>query len=285
MRDGVASETAYRAGMARALHQVADQPRIFNDPLAHHFVRPEDASRLHKTGRGPLWRAMRGALAARSRITEDALHDAVARGIRQYVVLGAGFDTYALRSPHAQHGLQVFEVDHPDTQAAKRRMAETSGLVIPPTLRWAPVDFSKQHLADGLAAAGFDFARPAFFSFLGVSMYLPEAALHDTFRTIAQRCAPGTEVMFDYVVQPRLLPWLDRFALAVTRRRVAQMGEQMQTFLDPQEVPALLRSLGFSRCEPVDLAAFATRIREEHRLPASRKPPRFGMGRMAHAVV
>lgn len=285
MREGIASETAYLAGLARALHQ-GDQPCFFRDPLARHFVRPQDAAQLQAPPRASGFRQrLRSALAARSRATEDALGEAIARGTRQYVVLGAGFDTYALRSPHLAQGLQVFEVDHPDTQAAKRRVIGERGLALPPGLHWAPADFSRQGLHEVLQAAGFDFGRPAFFAMLGVSMYIPREALLQTLGAIAQGCAKGSEVVFDYVVPARLLSLPERLGLKLLAWRVAKLGEPLVNFIDPDELPAVLRSAGFSECGEMSMEPLIARVRAEHRLPPSARPPRFAMGRMARAVV
>lgn len=285
MKQGTASETAYLAGLARALHQ-SDHPCFFRDPVARHFVRAEDAGRLGKPPGKLGFRAkLRGALAARSRLTEDLLHEAFARGTRQYVILGAGFDTYALRSPHLSQGLRVFEVDHPDTQAAKRQLASASGLALPDNLRWAPADFSRQGLHEVLQSAGFDFTQPAFFAMLGVSMYLQRAAMLQTFEAIARGCAKGSEIVFDYVVPPATLSLPERIGVKLLQWKVARLGEPMLNFMDDAELPAMVRAVGFSSCENLEMAPLIARVRAEHKLPASARPPRFGMGRIARAVV
>jgi methyltransferase (TIGR00027 family) len=115
-------------------------------------------------------------LAARSRYAEDELHTAIKRGIQQYVVLGAGLDTFAYRNPYPQDVLHVFEVDHPATQIWKRTRLEEAGITIPRTLTFTPVDFEIQTLEDGLRRAGFDTSKAAFFSWLGVTMYLTSSA-------------------------------------------------------------------------------------------------------------
>ena len=288
MQEGRASETAYRAARARAWHQVVDVPKVFDDPVARHFLRPEDAQKLRggKGGRGsPLARAMRMALAVRSRIAEDALQKAVARGVRQYVVLGAGFDTFALRNPHPAEALRVFEVDHPDTQAVKRRHMDEAGLQVPAPLSLVPVDFAVHDLAQRLREAGFDAAQPAFFALLGVSVYLEAPALEQTLRFIAG-CAKGSEVVFDYVVNPSRLGWLDRFALRLAAFRCARVGEPWKCFLDPDALPAQLAVLGFSTSrtlgtEEVVAALRGTLSQAEQRA----KQPRFGMGRIMMAAV
>ena len=287
MQEGRASETAYRAARARAWHQVVDVPKVFDDPLAARFLRADDVRQLQdpRSGRGgPMARAMRMALAVRSRIAEDALRDAVKRGVRQYVVLGAGFDTFAFRDPYPAGTLRVFEVDHPDTQVIKRRRMEEAGLSAPSSLTMVPVDFAGQDLAGQLWSAGFRADEPAFFAFLGVAVYLDARALEQTLGFIAS-CAQGSEVVFDYVVQPSRLPWLDRLALRLAARRCLRLGEPWKSFLDPETLHSQLATLGFSSSHSLGAQEIVTRLGAT--LPASQrvKPPRFGMGRIAMARV
>jgi len=281
MQEGRASETAYRAARARAWHQVVDVPKVFDDPLAARFLRPEDSRPARG---GPLARGMRMALAVRSRIAEDALQEAMKRGVRQYVVLGAGFDTFALRNPHPPATLRVFEVDHPDTQAMKRLRIEEAGLPTPPSLIMVPVDFATQDLKEQLQSSGFAAQEPAFFAFLGVATYLEASALEQTLRFIAG-CAKGSEVVFDYVVQPSRLPWLDRLALRLAARRCARLGEPWKSFLDPEALPSQLTAMGFASSENLGQPEIAMRLRATVDPSQQVKQPRFGMGRIALARV
>jgi methyltransferase (TIGR00027 family) len=287
MQAGRPSETAYRAAMARARHQVLDDPKVFDDPVAVRFLRADDADALkRKRGKGsPLAQGMRYAIAARSRITEDALHACVARGVRQYVVLGAGLDTFAFRSPYDAATLRVFEVDHPSTQQDKQRAAREAGLVTPPSLSFVPVDLARDDAWKALEAAGFDAGAPAFFGVLGVSVYIDESAWMETLSSIAREAAKGSEIVFDYVVAPSTLGWLDRMFLRWTARRCARVGEPWVTYLDPEALPGRMRALGFSAAQNLHPAAFATKVRAEHKLDPASRPPRFGIGRMMHATV
>ncbi len=144
----------------------------------------------------PAHRPMRLFIAARSRFSEDTMAACVARGVRQIVILGAGLDTFSLRNPHAEHGARVFEVDYPATQAWKRERLRQAGLDLPATLTFAPVDFERQSLAEGLAAAGFRADQPAYFQWLGVVPYLTRDAIVSTLDFIAG--ISGSEVVFDY---------------------------------------------------------------------------------------
>jgi methyltransferase (TIGR00027 family) len=163
------------------------------------------------------------------------------------VVLGAGLDTFAYRNPHA--GLRVFEVDFPATQEWKRRMLGAHSISLPASLTFAPVDFERQTLADGLAAAGFDPTRPAFFSWLGVTMYLTDATVESTLAYVAG--LPGVGITFDYAVPRSSLNFLERFAFDALSRRVARAGEPFLTFFDPAALHARLTKLGFQKIEDV----------------------------------
>jgi methyltransferase (TIGR00027 family) len=191
-------------------------------------------------------------LATRSRYAEDELHGAVRRGIRQYVVLGAGLDTFACRNPYVGDVLQVFEVDHPGTQSWKRRLLEETGIPIPPSLRFAPVDFETQTLEGGLRHAGFDAARGAFFSCLGVTPYLTSSAVASTLRFVAS-LPVGSGIVFDYMIPPVLLSPAERQAFDALARRVAQAGEPFQTFFDPPSLATSLKQeLGFGQIEDIE---------------------------------
>jgi methyltransferase (TIGR00027 family) len=242
------SRTAQRVAMRRAAHQLLDEPRVFEDPLAAAIAgesdRPSEAQQ-------PYSRALRAFLAVRSRYAEDHLALAVEEGIRQYVVLGAGLDTFAYRNPFQSAGLHVFEVDHPATQEWKRIQLHAAGIAIPAEMTFAAVDFECQSLADGLLAAGFDRRHTAFFSWLGVTPYLSRAAFDATIRFMAQMPA-GSGVVFDYAVERRLLSPAQQLALDVLSARVARAGEPFQLFFDPEELAADLADLGFSDIEDLN---------------------------------
>jgi methyltransferase (TIGR00027 family) len=185
-------------------------------------------------------------MAARSRYTEDELARTVAHGVAQYVVLGAGLDTFAYRNPHA--GLQVFEVDHPATQAWKREQLQAANIAIPASLTFVPIDFEQQSLADGLAQSGFNASAAAFFSWLGVTPYLTREACMITLNHIA-RMPAGSGVVFDFAVDPALLNVGQRQALDALSQRVARYGEPFQLFFDPAKLQDELNAMGFHRTE------------------------------------
>ncbi len=234
MRSGTPSRTAERVALRRAQHQILDHPKVFDDPLAVDIAGAPEIPPAT-----PFDRLLRAFMAARSRYAEDQLASAIARGVRQYVVLGAGLDTYAYRSAP---GVRVFEVDHPSTQAWKRWRLEEAHIAVPDSMAFVAVDFERQSLSSELAQAGFDATQPAFFSWLGVIMYLTLEAATDTLRFIAGQ-PEGSGVAFDY-------PTGTWEPLA---RRVARVGEPFRLFFDPADLARLLDSLGFRTLE--DLAA------------------------------
>ena len=180
----------------RAAHQVLESGKVFADPFARAMLGPEADAIIAGLSADPAQGPIRIFMAARSRFAEDCLGAAVSRGVRQAVVLGAGFDTFALRNPYSELGLRVFEVDHPSTQAWKRKRLAEAGFAAPASLSFAAVDFESQGLGAGLLAAGFRPDLPAFFIWLGVVPYLERAAIAATLDYIAS--VPGSEVVFDY---------------------------------------------------------------------------------------
>jgi methyltransferase (TIGR00027 family) len=253
MLQGRPSATAQGAAMHRAAHQLLDDPKIFTDPLALRII-GEDAERALRSGKAPHVHTrsapMRAHIAVRSRFTEDCLAEAVARGVDQYVVLGAGLDTFAYRS--ALGKLRVFEVDHPATQGWKRERLQALGIAVPEGLRYAPVDFERETLADGLARAGFDFAAPAFFAWLGVVPYLTRDAVMATLTFIAKKLKPESEIVFDYPATSRGMSWGERAAALMLAARVAAAGEPFRSFFVPEELCEALRAIGFSRVDDRD---------------------------------
>lgn len=248
------SRTALRVAMRRAAHQLFDAPLVLDDPLAVPIVGVDAAAQLRAeagTHQGRVARAMRAFIVVRSRLAEDELARAVGRGAAQYVVLGAGLDTFAYRSPFPASALRVFEVDHPATQEWKRHMLEGAAIPVPPSVTFAPVDFERQTLAEGLALARFDPHVPTFFSWLGVTMYLTEEAVMSTLR-LAGSLPRGGGIVFDYALPRSSLGWMSRLSLDELSRRVAAAGEPFQTFFDPGALGDRLAQAGFRSIHDLD---------------------------------
>jgi methyltransferase (TIGR00027 family) len=246
--------------MRRAAHQIFDHPRVFDDPLAMPIVGPGAEERLRSEPRflNRIGRAVRASMAARSRYAEDQLARAVERGTKQYVILGAGLDTFAYRNPHSSRDLRVFEVDYPATQEWKRQRLAAAGIAISESVIFAPVDFERQTLAEGLREARFDASLPAFFSWLGVTMYLARETVVETFRLIASGAAGGG-VVFDYMVPPETLSWTGQLVHRALSRRVAKAGEPFQTYFVPGELRTELQSMGFHSIENLGAAEINAR--------------------------
>lgn len=232
----LASRTALSVALRRAAHQIHDSPVVFNDPLAVGILGAAYAEELGRTplrADRPFSIALRAFLVARSRYAEDNLRQAVESGIHQYVVVGAGLDTFAYRNPYAQ--LRVFEVDHPGTQQWKRELLQRNQIAIPESITYTPVDFERQSLSAELGDAGFDCQAPAFFSWLGVVPYLTLEAFRATLNFVSAQTA-GSGLTFDYGQPASILPPLERLAHHSLASRVEKAGEPFQLFFTPVEI-------------------------------------------------
>ena len=236
------------AAAARAAHLLVDsEPRIFADSLAALLLgdKAETYLRYHREhGDHPLLAGTRAQATCRSRFTEDQLALAAARGTAQYVILGAGLDSFACRSKLAGR-LRVFEVDHPATQQRKRALLAAAGLAEPPMLTWVPVDFETGELIAALTAAGLDPAAPAFVSWLGVTMYLTAEAIGATLASLSG-LAPGSELVTDYMLTADLRD-ADGVAYAdLVMPDSERRGEPWLSFFTPEQMTGLLTRHGFT---------------------------------------
>jgi methyltransferase (TIGR00027 family) len=247
MRAGKPSRTAQGAAAYRAIHQEREGGAIFTDPFAVKILDEETRGTLDEIASDPVQRPLRLFIAARSRFSEETLAACVKRGVRQVVVLGAGLDTFALRNPHADLGVRVFEVDYPATQTWKRERIAEAGLAIPDSLTFAPVDFERRSLGEGLAAAGFNQKAPAFFQWLGVVPYLSREAILAILDYVAG--IPASAVVFDYTEPFENHPPERRAHMMATAQRAAERGEPWLSFFDPVELTAILRGRGFAEIE------------------------------------
>ncbi len=256
MRHKQPSLTAQGAAGYRAAHQTADGGAIFRDPFARRILGAQGCNAADRQAADPDSRPLRLFVAARSRFAEDALTAAVSRGLRQAVVLGAGFDTFALRNPHA--GLRVFEMDHPATQDWKRARLAEEGIVLPESLTFVPIDFERQTLDEALAPCGFAMNRPAFYLWLGVVPYLSRDAIDAVLRFVAGR--PDSEVVFDYSEPIENYPPERRAHAVALRERVAAIGEPLISTFDPRALATMLHGMSFSDLEDLGGAALAARF-------------------------
>ncbi len=248
MIEGRPSRTAQRVALRRAAHQLIDRPIVHEDPLALRIVGADEAAALRAEPAqfegGAFAPVLRAFLAVRSRIAEEALAAAVQDGVNQYVVLGAGLDTFAYRNPFPH--VRVFEVDHPATQAWKRQRLAEGGLDVPANVSFASIDFETERLPDVLRAAGLDASGPAFFSWLGVTPYLETATTLETLESIVPFAAGGGGVAFDYSVPPESLSLVHRAAFALLAKRVRDAGEPFRGFFEPESIQTSMRTMGFT---------------------------------------
>jgi methyltransferase (TIGR00027 family) len=238
VEEAIPSRTALRVALRRAAHQLYDSPLVFEDPLAVAILGDAYAAELRRTPvrtDRPFSIALRAHIVARSRYAEDSLHRAVAAGVRQYVLLGAGLDTFAYRNLWPE--LRVFEVDHPATQSWKRELLATNCIAIPENLTFVSVNFERQSLPERLVESGFNRSAPAFFAWLGVVPYLTQKAFRGTVELIASQPA-GSGVVLDYGLPRAALPPLEQLAHDSLASRVQLAGEPFQLFFTPREIAA-----------------------------------------------
>jgi methyltransferase (TIGR00027 family) len=287
MQSGEYSKTAMGTAFMRAYHAAHVRPPIFEDLLAQRLLTAEEILAAEERHLRALqvfhpaeaaaypqrdealacWMAIAGAPAivlARARYAEDLLEQAVNQGIRQYVILGAGMDSFAWRRPDLLARLQVFEIDHPATQAHKRQRLREVGLEPPPGLNFLPVDFGEDNLAAALGRApDYDPEVPTFFSWLGVTYYLPREALDSTWSAITAVAPPGSGVIFDYLDTDAFVPEKVSRRVQIMIEIVNRVGEPMITGLAPAALAADLARLGLRLQENLSPAAIQERFFRE----------------------
>jgi len=250
-----ASITALITAYCRAYHATHDSPKIFDDFLADGMFTAEEHVAFDRSLAGqlavinPIRAAIQPDQAAalacvmqthhgpitlsRSRYTEDRLAEWIDRGVRQYVILGAGLDTFAFRRPDLLDRLQVFEVDQPATQAMKHERLAVLGRAYPPQLHFVAVDFLTGRLSDVLQASAYDRQALSFFSWLGVTYYLTRAAIVETLRAVAALAPAGSTLVFDYMEAEAFVPERAAPRIQLLQSIARQVGEPMLTGFDP----------------------------------------------------
>lgn len=251
--------TAVRTALWRALHVESDpQPHVFEDVIGLKLAATEPGWK-DRPDMSPFTRPFRASILARARFVEDLVVEQAARGVAQYVILGAGLDTFVQRHPELASRMLVFEIDQPGPQAWKRRRLIDLGLGVPPCLRLVPVDFEA---GDGwwerLSSAGFDAGRPALVASTGVSMYLTKEAITATLRRAAA-LAPGSTFVMSFLLpielaEPEIRVGMER---AVAGAKAA--GTPFLSFFTPAEMLALAREAGFKTVRHVSADDLARR--------------------------
>lgn len=267
MDDNRASLTAMITAYSRAYHATHDRPKLFDDFLAHDlfteeertflaanlaellkFTDPERAASCPDQATALAW-VMRTQTApvtlSRSRFTEESLEAAVERGVKQYVILGAGLDTFAFRRPDLAGRLTVFEVDHPATQSFKRQRLSELGWEVPSHLHFVPVDFAQESLPAALKPSPYDPALLSFFSLLGVTHYLTRDQVLATLRAVADLAPAGSTIVFDYQAADALDPRKAEKQARLGQQVAGRVGEPMTAGFDPSTLAASLSSVGW----------------------------------------
>jgi methyltransferase (TIGR00027 family) len=251
--------TAVRVALWRALHlEVDPPPHVFEDEIGVKLAAPEKGWRS-RPDMGPFTRPFRASILARARFIEDLVAEMLAGGVAQYVILGAGLDTFAQRRPELASRMLVFEVDRPGPQAWKRQRLIDLGFGIPSYLHLVPVDFEAgERWWTLLAEAGFDSNRPAIIASTGVSMYLTRDAITATLSQVAA-CAPGSTLAMSFLMpieltDPQVRPGLERAA-----EGARASGTPFISFFTPAEILALAREVGFRDAQHVSASALAQR--------------------------
>jgi methyltransferase (TIGR00027 family) len=267
MEENQAGITALVTAYSRAYHATHDSPLIFNDFLADQLFTPQEHVFFDRTIAGLIkviapelevhYTDQAAALAwvmqhhsgpttlSRSRYGEDCLEKAVRQGVEQYVILGAGMDTFAFRRLEWGSSLHVFEVDHPVTQAMKRRRIAAAGWALPANLGFIPVDFAQEDLTDALKNSAYDPEKLTFFSWLGVTYYLSRAEVAAALRSIVRMAPAGSAMVFDYMDPEAFEPDKAGGSVSAMRDITRQTGEPMKSSFDPDGLAQDLESLGW----------------------------------------
>jgi methyltransferase (TIGR00027 family) len=245
MDDAAASRTALATSLMRALHSRQNPHPLIDDRWGDVLVPPAQRERFDPASllRSPAF----PNVITRSRYAEDALRAAVTRGVRQYVLIGAGFDSFCLRRPTFAEHVAIYEIDHPATQELKIERIRDCGVVLPASVHFIAADLAKLSVAAALATSSFDSRQPAFFSWLGVSMYLTHSANLATMRSVADCSPPGSELAFTYMEAARLRSPTPEFQ--EVQRRVTSLGEPFLSGFDPDSIAAEISQCGLDLIE------------------------------------
>jgi len=264
--------TAVRTALWRALHVLADPPpHVFDDTIGLQLAAPEDGWR-ERPDMSAFTRPFRASILARARFIEDLVEEQAARGVDQYVILGAGLDTFAQRRPDLASHMQVFEIDQPGPQAWKRRRLVELDFGIPPFLHLVPVDFEAgDSWWERLPAAGFDAARPAVVAAAGVSMYLTRGAIMETLRRGAT-LAPGSTFAMTFMLPIDMLDAEIRTGVERAAAGAKASGTPFISFFAPAAMLAMARDAGFRQARHVSAASLAERY-FANRTDGLRPPP------------
>lgn len=248
MEQSQRSRTVELPAIMRALHQTIDgDPKILIDPVAARLIDADDDRQwLAPLLDHPFAKQWRAGFALRARYAEDCLAEGVQRGARQYVVLGAGLDTFAYRQPPWASSIRIYEVDHPITQQWKRGRLSAAEIEVPSNLTFVPIDFERTSIPEALRVTDFALDAPTVCSWMGVTQYLTRDALDATFRFVLS-LPPSSEIVFSFILPQEAVSGVEAEALAIAADRAKEVGEPWLTRLRGDELAVRLRAMGFSR--------------------------------------
>jgi len=259
MRAGRPSETAIAVAAMRAAHRLGEGPLVFDDPWALRLTSDDyrdlaEQGKLRGMFEGLGLKPILGQILGRARWNEASLEASLDDGIGQYVILGAGLDSFALRRPDLLDRLRVFELDHADTQGYKLGRLEQLGVAHNSRVAYVAVDFERETVDAALARSSFSPEMPSFFSWLGVVAYLTREDVMRTLRALRNCAAPGSLVAFDYPIPPERLAGEDRALFDEIRRGSAELGEARRDTHDPDALRAAVETLGYEQIEDLSSA-------------------------------
>lgn len=262
--------TAVRTSLWRALHvQVDAKPHILEDEIGLKLIVPPDDWQQRPDMK--FTKRLRASIIARARFIEDLVIEQSKQGISQYVILGAGLDTFAQRRPDVTSKLQIYEIDQPDTLAWKQQRLVEAGFGIPNNLNFVPVNFETSSWWDELLKAGFNTSKPAVVACTGVTLYLTKEAIISTLNQIATLGA-GSKLAMTFYLTMELLDEEDKPMQEIAEKGARAAGTPFISFFPPAEILALARETGFNEAKTIstkDMEQLYFADRTDHLLPAS----------------
>lgn len=259
MKSKKRSRTAQMAAVIRALHWAYESPVVFEDPFAGQLAGPGwhflcKSRLLYLFATRTIYKSLnpiRRQVLARARYAEDKLREALESGVRQYIIIGAGLDSFALRRSDLDGKIRIYELDHPATQQAKKARVEELNLRLPKNHEFVPIDFEKENLCHALAGSSYDPEAPAFFSWLGTVHYISQPAVFQTLTSIQSCACPESELVFDYAIPETHYSRQDHKTVSDLKRYTKRRGEPIISMFDPDVFPRQVSQLGFSLLENV----------------------------------
>ena len=272
MRKGKHSRTAESAAAFRAAHYLYDKTIIFNDPYADKMLGP--ALRIALSNKyfyklffqlllRPIFRPSQAHIVGRCRYAEDCLENTLKEGVSQYLIIGAGLDTFSLRRPDLAKALTIYEVDHPDTQQFKINKINKFMGNTPQNVNYIPLDHETGSFSEALTQSSLDLTNPTFISWLGTTPYLSVDAIKRTLRDISSLFGAGTTIVFDYGIATKLMKQEDLTAVKKLQKITAAMGEPLTFEIEPATFFEEVKELGYQCLDDLNSDDYKSRYFED----------------------